>query len=133
MQLFFSMKRGHGDVIYLTLRIIEHRSLNQKFKVKIWLRCNPTTTRFSFWDRLTKFNVTCRYFLIPEHGPKMVITHETFHFLLLILPKKRQIKSFQITSIETERYLYYVHNDNITISFCKMVDLVEKCWIIAID
>ena len=30
--------------------IMKLRLLNQKFKVKIWLRSNPTATRFSFWD-----------------------------------------------------------------------------------
>ena len=34
--------------------IMEHRLLKQKFKVKIRLRSNPTTTRFSFWNELIK-------------------------------------------------------------------------------
>ena len=34
--------------------IMEDRFLNWKFKVKIWLRSNPTTNRSSFWDQLIK-------------------------------------------------------------------------------
>ena len=86
---------------------MEHRLLNRNFKVKIGLRFNPTTTRFSFWDSLIKFNVTCRYFLVPQHGSEIVITHETFHyyFLLLILPKRVSNKILK-TNIKMERYLF---------------------------
>ena len=69
---------------------MEHRLLNRNIKVKVRLRSNPTTTRYSFWDISIKFNVTCRCFLIPKHGSKVVITYETFHyyFLLSALPKE---------------------------------------------
>ena len=53
-------------------------------------------------------NVTCRYFLIPEHGSRIVITHEIFHyyFLLLTLPKGASNKILK-TNIVMERYLCF--------------------------
>ena len=88
------------------VRTMENRLLNRNFKVKILLSSYPTTIRFSFWDQLIKFNVTCRYFLIPEHDPKIVITHEIFHydFLLLTLPTGASNKILK-TNIVMERYL----------------------------
>ena len=86
--------------------LMENRLLNRNFKVKIWLSSNPIATRFSFWDLLIKFNVTYRYFLIPEHGSKIVITHEIFHyyFLLLTLPMRASNKILKI-NIAMEHYL----------------------------
>ena len=67
---------------------MENRLLNRNIKAKIRLGSNPTTTRYSLRDLTIKFNMTCGCFLIPKHGSKIVITHETFHyyFLLLTLP-----------------------------------------------
>ena len=75
---------------------MEHRLLNWSIKVKIWLKSNATTTRYSLWDLSIKFNVTWRCFLIPEHGSKIVITHENFHYyFLLTLPKGALIKTLK--------------------------------------
>ena len=95
--------------------IIQHKLLNRNIKVKIRLRSNPTTTRYSFWDLLIKFNVTCRCFLIPKHGSEIVITHETFHyyFLLLTFPKEALNKILKTRSAEFQ----CLHSDNIKISF----------------
>ena len=79
------------------------------------------------------------------------LNHETFHycFLLLTIPRKasNQIFSNKLYWDETLSLLlkwwnaihwktrwekiYYLHNDNIIISFCKMAYFEEKCcWII---
>ena len=81
---------------------MEHRLLKQNFKVKIWKRPNRTTTSFSFWDELIKFNMRC--FFISDHGSKLMITYETFHycFPLLTLPKGGSNKNLK-TNTEMER------------------------------
>ena len=68
--------------------IRENSFLNRNFKVKTSLSSNPTTIRFFFWHQLIKFNVNGRYFLIPEHDSKIVITHEILRYYVrfLVLP-----------------------------------------------
>ena len=53
------------------------------------------------------FNVRC--FLISEHGSKLVITHEAFHycFLLLTLPKGA-LNEILKTNTEMERYFLFL-------------------------
>ena len=95
---------------------MEHRLFNRNFKGKIWLSSNPTTTRFSFWDWLIKFNVTCRYFLITEHGSKIAITHETFHyyFLLITLPKGASNKILKTNFLDGTLSLFLKYNETLS-------------------
>ena len=65
--------------------ITEHKLLSRNIKVKIRLRSNPTTTRYSFRDLSIKLNMTWGCFLIGKHGSKIVISHETFHYCFPLL------------------------------------------------
>ena len=121
--------------------IMEHRLLNRNIKFKIRVRSNPATTRYSFWDLSIKFNVTCTCFLISKHGSKIVITNETFHsyFLLLTLPTGALNKIFKkilrwnaifVSNVMKDQKNLMTHIMTMQkISFCKMVDFMEKHWI----
>ena len=86
--------------------IVEHRLLNRNFNVKIWLKSNPTNTCFSYWEYLINLSVNYRYFLIPKHGSKIVITHETFHYLFFFLTLLNGASNKILkTNIEMGRYL----------------------------